>query len=288
MLINESIIMAIKISSQDIKKYYNENQILYNFFWSQNALHYGIWDKDTQKLSDAIINTDKYVFQCLCVKENDTVLDAGCGVGGTSIFIAENSGAKVTGITLSDIQLNKAKEKAMKSKVPNLLNFSNQDFNNTDFQDEYFSKIFGIESICHAHKKEDFIKEAYRIMKTGGKIVIVDAFLTKIHLNEKEEQLYKKFLRGWAVPNLSSKIDFQKKLEEAGFKKIIFYDKLDSVRKSSKKIYQLGILFYPITLLFSFLRIIPKSMHGNTIASIMQRKLVNNNIVTYGVFVAEK
>lgn len=280
--------MTTKVTNQDIEKYYDENQILYNLFWSQSALHYGFWEKDTKNLSEAILNTNRFVLDCLKIKGDDKVLDAGCGIGGSSIFIAENSDAQVTGITLSDIQLKKAIETSNKSKASKLLNFSKQDFTNTNFQKETFSKIFGIESICHAHNKIDFLKEAYRIMKPAGKIAVVDAYLTRKNFNKKETEIYNKFLKGWAVPNLSLKDDFYNDLKKAGFKNIKFHDKLDSVKKSSKKIYQLGMLAYPITLLLSFLRIIPKSMHGNTITSLNQKRLVDNDMVTYGVFVAEK
>lgn len=280
--------MATKITNKDIEKYYDENQILYNLFWSQSALHYGFWEKNTKSLSEAILNTNRFILDCLKIKDGDTVLDAGCGIGGSSIFIAENSGAQVTGITLSDIQLKKARETSNKSKASKLLNFSKQDFTNTNFQKETFSKIFGIESICHAHNKIDFLKEAYRIMKPDGKIAVVDAYLIRQNFNKKETEIYNKFLKGWAVPNLSLKGDFFNDLKKAGFKNIKFHDKLDSVKKSSKKIYQLGMFSYPITLLLSFLRIIPKSMHGNTITSLNQKRLVDNDMVTYGVFVAEK
>ncbi len=77
-------------------------------------------------------------------------------------------------------------------------------------------------------------------------------------------------------------------MKKAGFKNIRFHDKLDLVRKSSKRIYQLGMIAYPITWLLSILRIIPRSMHGNTITSLNQKKLVDKDMVTYGVFVAEK
>jgi len=284
--------MATKISNENIEKYYNENQIiiemLCNLLWPQNALHYGLWDKNTKKLSDAVLNTNKLVLNCLEINPKDFVLDAGCGIGGTSIFIAENSGAKVTGITLSDVQLKLAKEKALKSKVSKLLDFSKQDFTKTQFKNKTFSKIFGIESICHAHKKIDFLREANRIMKPCGKIAVVDAYLKRTNFNEKEKKIYQRFLEGWAVPNLSLKKDFYNDLKKAGFKNIVFHDKLDSVRKSSRRIYHLGIIIYPITLLLSLLKIIPKSEHLDTVASINQKGLVDNDMVTYGIFVAEK
>ena len=280
--------MGTRNLNQATKEYYDETQILYTLFWSQDALQYGFWDKNTRNLSEAILNSNEFILNCLNINSRDFVLEAGCGIGGTSIFIAEKTGAKVTGITISDVQLKKAKEKAHKSKASNLLNFSNQDFTKTNFRKETFSKIFGIESICYAHKKIDFLNEAYRIMKFNGKIAIVDAYRTRRKINKKEREIYNKFLKGWTVPNLSLKDDFFNDLKKAGFKNIIFHDKLESIKKSSKKIRRLGIFSYPLILLLSLLKIIPKSMHGNAIACINQKRLFDNGMLTYGVFVAEK
>ena len=111
--------MAKKISNRDIKEYYNQTQILYNLFYSKgtNGLHYGFWYKDTKKPSEAILNTNKFVLNILQIDNEDSVLDAGCGIGGTSIFIAESTGAKVSGITLSEVQLEQANKLASKSNI---------------------------------------------------------------------------------------------------------------------------------------------------------------------------
>jgi len=57
--------MARKTTNKDIGEYYNKNQIWYNLFWSKNGLHYGFWEQNTKSLSDAIVNTNKFVSYCL-------------------------------------------------------------------------------------------------------------------------------------------------------------------------------------------------------------------------------
>jgi tocopherol O-methyltransferase len=271
------------ISNQDIARYYDTNQVFYTLFWSRSALHYGFWYEDTKSLAEAILNTNNFVVEALAMDSNDTILDAGCGVGGTSMHVAETTGATVEGITLSDVQLNIAKKRASKSPAARLLSFSKQDFSKTNFRANTFSKVFGIESICYAHRKIDFLGEAYRIMKPGGRIAVVDLFLKKENLDVQEMKIYTKTIEGWIVPNLSTLQEFSKSLEQAGFTNVAFHNMLDHIRKSSKKIYYRKRLWSPLDLLKSKLGI-----GREDLSSLHQKALFDTGIGTYGVFVATK
>lgn len=277
----------VSIVNKKVEEYYDDSQILYNLFWSDKALSYGLWDKKTKKLSDALENTNMFVSKLLNIQKNDYVLDAGCGVGGSSFFIAEKFSVKVMGITLNSKQIKQAKKNAKKLKLDNLISFEIMDFNNTRFKDETFTKIFGIESVCYAYNKAYFLKEAYRLLKPGGKIVIVDGFLTKRNLSQKENGIYKKCLQGWKGDNLTHKDDFLNDLKKVGFKNIKFYDKTDEVMPSSRRIALYGYLFFPITLILSKLKIISKNIHEHAITCINQKKTFLN-FTMYGVFAAEK
>jgi tocopherol O-methyltransferase len=270
-------------SNKDIIRYFDQHQIIYTLFWSRRALHCGFWYEDTKNLADAILNTDKFIVDVLAIDSNDTVLDAGCGVGGTSMHIAETTGAKVAGLTLSDAQLSIARRKAAKSPAASQLNFSKQDFTDTTFKENTFSKVFGIESICYAHRKIDFLNEAYRVMIPGGRIAVVDLFLTEEKLTAEEMKIYTDTIEGCAVPNLSTIEQFRKSLEQAGFKPVAFYNMTDHIKKSSHKLYCRALFTYAFEVLKAWLRI------GRVnFTPIRQRAFFDTGIGTYGVFVALK
>lgn len=268
------------------EEYFDDTQILYNIFWSK-ALHYGFWDEGTKSLSEAIQNTDRFVSVLLDLQKNDYVLDAGCGVGGSCFFMAENFGVKVTGITLSSKQVRQARKDAEKLGHGDLVNFEIMDFNNTRFKDETFTKIFSIEGACQAYNKLDFLRETYRLLVTGGKIVIVDGFLCKKNLFEKEKEIYDKCLLGFKVANLSLKDDFYNDLRKVGFKNIRFYDKTEKVMPSSRRMALYGYLFLPVAFIMSKLRLISRNIYEHTIACINQNRTFYNFTI-YGVFYAEK
>ncbi len=280
--------MTTKIDNSAIAEYYDKTQILYDIFWSKDALHYGLWKDGTKTLSEAHNNTNQLVCECLDVNNNDCVLDAGCGVGGTSLYIAKRFGVKVVGITLSEVQMKIAIKKTSEDKMENLVKFLKEDFAKTSFEDNSFTKVFGIESVCHAESKYDFLKEAYRLLTDGGKIVVVDAFLIRNDFNEAEKKCYHEFLNGMALPNLETKNDFQYYMKKAGFKNIIFCDKTNEVRKISNRMYFIGVAFYPLFWSLSALRLIPQKMYEHNLSCLVQKQLVDRRMVCYGTFVAEK
>jgi tocopherol O-methyltransferase len=273
----------VSFLKDDIARYYDTQQIFYTLFWSRTALHYGFWYQDTKSLSQAVLNTNNFVIDTLAINSGDTVLDAGCGVGGTSIHIAETTGARVHGITLSDVQLRIARKRARSSSAAHLLNFSKGDFTHTLFTEKSFSRVFGIESICYAETKTDFLNEAHRIMMPGGMIAVVDLFLAEHDFDVEEMKIYKKTIEGWTIPNLATVSDFWRYLEDAGFNDISFLNMLPEIKKSSTRMYFQKLLWSPVDLIMSRFRI-----GRENVSAKYQRRFFDRGIGVYGAFIATK
>jgi len=284
--------VTLKDKNLKIKNYYNRVQKLYDIIYSKgtNHLHYGFWNKNTKSIKESLMNPLKFLCKILKINNKDIILDAGCGIGGTSIYIAKNYRAKVIGLTISDVQLNRAEELKFVNNLQSKIKFFKDDYTKTHFKNSSFTKIFGIESICYAHKKLDFIKEAYRLLKKEGKLVVIDAFLLRDNLNKNEEKILKNFLEGWAVPNLSTIKSFKQDLKKVGFKNIRYYDKFKEIKKTRDRIYRLAKIGYLPGLIAYKLGLVPKEMHFNTLAGLSQKKLFSKriNMATYGIFIADK
>jgi cyclopropane fatty-acyl-phospholipid synthase-like methyltransferase len=275
------------ITHETVEVYYDTHTFLYEIY-ANNSLHYGMWNKQTKNSQDAIENTNRFVAANIDMNQNDVVLDAGCGVGGPAIFMAENYGAKVIGITLSKVQQEIGRKNANKSFNSHRIEFYQQDYTRTSFKDSSFTKIYGIESICHASNKSDFLNEAYRILRNNGKLIVLDGFLIKHKLTANEQTHLDNVLRGWCVPNLSHVDEFKEDLENAGFVNIKLIDATKEIEKSIRTIYINGLLIFPISWILAKLKWIPKSYHDIILPNLSQKKLHNKKIGIYGAFIAEK
>jgi 2-polyprenyl-3-methyl-5-hydroxy-6-metoxy-1,4-benzoquinol methylase len=103
-------------------------------------------------------------------------LDAGCGVGFGSLLFAKNEAQKVSGISVSDLEI----ERANRNK--NKYHFDNVDFEVCTFEDVASSRydlIFCIESLKHALDFDNAFNVLLKGLKTNGKLIIVDDFFEK-------------------------------------------------------------------------------------------------------------
>lgn len=232
------------ITNSDIINYYNTTQNHYERWWNLKgtlALHYGIWNTNTHKFSQALINTNKTLMNYANISANDKVLDAGCGIGGSSLYIAKTTQAKVFGISLSEKQIAQAQISAELKGLAKITEFGVMDYTKTKFTDESFDVIWAIESVCHANSKQDFINEAYRLLKKGGRLIMSDFFLNEQNQIDKK-QLIKKWCDTWSVPNLVSGKLFEDYLNKSGFKNSQLFDYTEDITKSAKRMYLASLL----------------------------------------------
>lgn len=227
-------------SNNDISRYYDLSEIHYRLFWNlekSHSLHYGYWDETTKNFHEALLNINKVLATTACVNNAETVLDAGCGVGGSSVWLAKEKNCKVTGISLNEKQVQQANAFAKLSGVDEQVCFEQKDYMNTAYPDNSFDIVWAIESVCYADDKSRFIDEAFRILKDGGRLIMADFFKQK-DLTEKEAATVKRWANGWAINDFATAEDFHCHLQQAGFREIKITDISNAIRPSAKRLYR--------------------------------------------------
>lgn len=277
---------------KDTVEYYEDCQNDYLFAWCNRdnlALHYGYWDDDkTYDHHQALLNTNRELYKAASIKSSDRVLDAGCGLGGSSLWMAGEHNNQVTGITLSEKQAIYANKKAKNRQLNDLTHFEIADFCKTPFEDESFDVVWALESSCYALHKGDFIKEAFRVLKKGGRLALCDAFMLRREFNEQEWQTVMAFLKGWQVPNLSDCKDFTQMLNETGFESVQLIDISQQVLPSSKYMYKTATRLAPIHKISQWLGLRSKIQTANYKVGFAQYDFFHNSLAEYCIFTAIK
>lgn len=278
------------IKSQ-VVAYYEGTVFDYGLFWhtpNDLAIHYGFSDETTRGHSDRLLNENRFLANAVKIKSTDYILDAGCGVGGSAIWIAKNYGSRVVGITISRSQIERARINAEKFGVEKLTQFYEMDYHSTNFPDATFDVVWAIESLCHSPDKLRLFKECYRILKPGGRLVVADGFQKNKATNSQDQKIFNDFIYGLAVYQTTFWDEFRDGLVAAGFRNIQRWDKTEVIIPSAKKIYRLAIFFFPMWKLLNTLGLISKIRSDNIRAGLAQWKALKKDLWLYGVYYAEK
>lgn len=277
--------------NKEVISYYEDCQIDYEIVWHLNShmsMHYGYYHPDTKRLRHALINMNIELAKFGGVKAGDFVLDAGCGVGGSSIFLAKNYQAKTIGITLSDKQVENAIKNAEKNNVTGQCSFEVQDYLSTNFPDNTFDAVWAIESSCYAIDKIDFLKEAFRVLKPGGKVIVADFFNNDSIPDCEKHPLMKKWVKTWAIYNYAGVNEFFDKMELAGFTDRKQKDITLNVLPTIKRLFQASLIGIPVTYVGMLMGIRNKRQTSNTWSSFYQYKTYRRNLWKYMYFTATK
>ena len=88
--------------TEAIVGYYDQTWLDYRILWLNKdnlAVHFGYTDDSTRSHTDALKNMNRVLADRVRIQPGERVLDAGCGVGGSSLWLATERGAEVVGVT---------------------------------------------------------------------------------------------------------------------------------------------------------------------------------------------
>ena len=204
-----------------VKEYYDLCSEFMVFGWGE-SLHFAPLSPG-ESLEDSKVRHQRLMIAKLELREDMTVVDVGCGIGGPMRRVVREAGVKVVGVNNNEIQLDRARSLTAEAGIDHMVDYLACSFMDMDtIADDTFDRGYAIESTCHAPDKAGAFAEIYRVLKPGAlfwgqEMCMTDKFDPddNRHLAIKQDLMH-----GIALRDIATMGEVNGALESAGFQVI--------------------------------------------------------------------
>ncbi|WP_422001155.1 class I SAM-dependent methyltransferase [Roseovarius mucosus] len=151
------------------------------FYGESDLYNFGFWhDSDGQRIDHPGEAARELVRRHIAQDPNRArarrVLDVGCGLGACTAQIASAyPQADVIGINYSSAQIDHASRLYAGPRI----SFQRMRAESIAFQDDTFDCIHAIETAMHFRTRQQFLEEARRLLRPGGRLILTDVLVDK-------------------------------------------------------------------------------------------------------------
>jgi tocopherol O-methyltransferase len=149
------------------------------------------------------------------------ILDLGCGVGGSALWLAEHYPFRVTGITVSPLQARTAGKLALRRGLSDRCRFLVADFTRLPRLSGICS-AYAIESFAHGDDPTAFFHQIGSLLPAGGRLILCDDFIAPGDTpgSERREAWLSRFKNGWHLHSLMGSEEVVRLAAEWGFRPV--------------------------------------------------------------------
>jgi tocopherol O-methyltransferase len=214
-----------KTLQQQIQTFYDASSGLWEQVWGEHMHHgyYGPAGTERKERRQAQIDLIEELLHWGGVSQATAILDVGCGIGGSSLYLAEKFGATATGITLSPVQAQRATERAAAAGLGDRTQFQVVDALKMPFADGRFDLVWSMESGEHMPDKLQFLKECHRVLKPGGMFLMATWSHRPINespLTQEEQAHLEKIYRVYRLPYVISLAEYEAIAHNLGYQNL--------------------------------------------------------------------
>ena len=160
-------------AQKNVAHHYDLSDDLYDLFLDEDRQYScAYFDKNTLTLEEAQVSKKRHIAAKLLLdKQGLKILDIGSGWGGMGLYLAQISGANVTGVTLSKEQHKVSVERAINAKLSSQAVFQLKDYREQTGTFDRIVSVGMLEHVGAGHYKEYFNKVKQLLTDDGVALI---------------------------------------------------------------------------------------------------------------------
>jgi cyclopropane fatty-acyl-phospholipid synthase-like methyltransferase len=205
--------------------------------FSRNGLYLnlGYW-KEARTIDDACVAMARLVAEEAGFRPGDAVVDVGFGFADQDMYWVDTFDvARITGLNITPSQVALARQRVADRGLADRIDLREGSATAMPLADAAFDKVVGLECAFHFDTREDFFREALRVLRPGGRLALADVIMNDPvqgrFARSMQKSTWNSFVTKYSVPaaNADDRASYARKLSAAGFVNVRVYSIRDHV-----------------------------------------------------------
>lgn len=189
-------------------------------------------EKDIELLRLQLVKSQEKLMQVACnfwdTNFSSPILDFGCGLGGSSIYLAKEFGATIYALTNVPCHIKYIQQFAIKAGVANRI-IPILGSHNLKPGNNVFNTVVAIESSCYINRVKWF-KTLSKSLETGGKVYIADSFTEALEVKRPFDDYW--------LTDIGTLQEYREAAESSGFS----VDAIKDITESTSRFWEFNVL----------------------------------------------